>query len=378
MKNIKYILISLSAIALLAACGGGDSIEAKKAELEKLKAQQGELASKIATLEEEITKSGDSSLTEDKRAKFIAITPVAKQTFINGIDVQGKVDGDENITYSAKAPSVVTKINVKVGDQVRAGQTLAELDGKIIKAQLDGIKKQYELANTKFEKQKALWDQKVGSEIQFLEAKNAKEGLEKQMATTRESLDMYYITSDFSGTVDAVNIKVGQGIAPGVQAITVINPGRLKLKAQLSETYAGQVNAGDEVTAFFPDIAKTVQAKVTYASRSIDAMTRTFTVEVDLPNDNDLRPNMVAEIKFVNYKKAGSFVVPINTIQQIDGVDAVFVAVKNGNKLIAKKMPVKTGKMYNGQAEVLSGLSEGDQLITTGFQDLTDGQSLKQ
>ncbi|MES2691146.1 MAG: efflux RND transporter periplasmic adaptor subunit, partial [Bacteroidota bacterium] len=154
--------------------------------------------------------------------------------------------------------------------------------------------------------------------------------------------------------------------------------GSLKLKAQLSETYAGQVEAGDEVTAFFPDIAKTVQAKVTYASRSIDAMTRTFTVEVDLPNDNDLRPNMVAEIKFINYKKTGSFVVPINTIQQIDGVDAVFVAVKNGNKLIAKKMPVKTGKMYNGQAEVLSGLSEGDQLITTGFQDLTDGQSLKQ
>ncbi|MES2691145.1 MAG: biotin/lipoyl-binding protein, partial [Bacteroidota bacterium] len=222
MKNIKYILISLSALVLLAACGGGDSIEAKKAELEKLKAQQGELASKIATLEEEITKSGDSSLTEDKRAKFIAVTPVAKQTFINGIDVQGKVDGDENITYSAKAPSVVTRINVKVGNKVSAGQVLAELDGNIIKAQLDALKKQYELANLTYEKRKALWDQKVGSEMEFLQAKNAKEGLEKQMAATRENLDLYYIKSDFSGTVDAVNIKVGQGIAPGVQAITVI------------------------------------------------------------------------------------------------------------------------------------------------------------
>lgn len=378
MKNIKYILFSLSALVLLAACGGGDSIEAKKAELEKLKAQQGEIASKIATLEEEITKSGDSSLTEDKRAKFVAVTPVAKHTFVNGIDVQGKVDGDENITYSAKAPSVVTRINVKVGDHVSAGKVLAELDGNIVKAQLEALKKQYELANTLFEKRKALWDQKVGSEIEFLQAKNAKEGLEKQMAATRENLDMYYIKSDFSGTVDAVSIKVGQGIAPGVPAITVINPGNLKLKAQLSETYAGQVSAGNEVTAFFPDINKTIQAKVTYASRSIDPMTRTFTVEVNLPNDNDLRPNMVSEIKFVNYKKEGSFIVPINTIQQVDGEDVVFIAVNTGKKLVAKKAPVKTGKMYNGQAEILSGLNEGDLLITTGFQDLTDGQSLKQ
>lgn len=378
MKNIKTILLSLGVLALLSACGGGDSLEAKKAELEKLKTQQAELTSKIATLQEEIILAGDSSLNDDPRAKFVALTPVSKQLFTHAIDVQGKVDGDENITYSAKTPSVVTRIHVKVGDQVRAGQVLAELDGSIVRAQLEALKTQFELANTVYEKRKALWDQKVGSEIEFLQAKNAKEGLEKQIATTKENLDLYYIKSDFNGTVDAVNIKVGQGVAPGTPAITVINPDNLKIKVDLSETYASLVSKGDKVLAYFPDIHKNLDARVSYASKSIDPMTRTFNVEVALTNDKDLHPNMVAEVKIVDYQKEESIVVPINTIQQVDGGDVVFLAVKNGNKLNAQKAPVKVGRMYGGQAEILSGLNVGDVLITTGFQDLTDGQSLKQ
>jgi membrane fusion protein, multidrug efflux system len=379
MKNVKSLLFGLGVAALLAACGsGGDPIQEKKAELEKLKAQQAELTTKIATLQEEIIKAGDSSLLDDPRAKFVATEMVAKQTFVHGIDVQGKVDGDENIIYSAKVPSVVTKINVKVGDNVRAGQILAELDGSIAKAQLDALKKQYELANTVYEKRKALWDQKVGSEIEFLQAKNNKESLEKQIAATKENVDMYYIKADFNGTVDEVNLKVGQGVAPGLPAITVINPDNLKIKADLSETYASLVRTGDAVKVYFPDINKSVNAKVSYASKSINSLTRTFNVEIALANDNDLHPNMVAEVKIVDYEKAGSIVVPINTLQQVDGADVVFLAAKNGNKLVAKKAPVKTGKMYNGKAEILEGLNEGDMLITTGFQDLTDGQSLKQ
>jgi membrane fusion protein (multidrug efflux system) len=376
MKNTFTLIVSAT-ILFLAACGGGNDIAAKKEQLEKLKAEQAELASEIATLQEEIAKGGDSATTENNRAKTIALSPVTTQEFVHAIDIQGRVDGDENITYSAKVPSVVTRILVKAGDRVGPGQILANLDGSVLLAQLDALKKSYELVNTLYEKRKALWDQKVGSEVEFLQAKNQKESLEKQIVASKEALDMYYIKADYAGTIDEVIIKVGQNVAPGVPTFTVVNPDRLKVKADLSESYASQVKTGNIAQIRFPDIDKSVSAKVTYASRSINAMTRTFNVEMNLTGDNDLHPNMVAEVKIFDYEKKDAIVVPINSIQEIDGVNVVFVAVKEGSELVAKKLTVTVGKMYNGKAEVLSGLNVGDQLITTGFQDLTDGQALK-
>jgi membrane fusion protein (multidrug efflux system) len=377
MKNITTILTIVVLAGFLAACGGSDSADAKKAKLEKLKTQQAEITAQIATLQDEILAAGDSLDKEEDRSKVIALTSVTKQNFVHAIDVQGRVDGDENITYSAKVPSVVTRINVKVGQRVSKGTILAELDTKMSKAQLDALKKQYELVNTLYEKRKELWDQKVGSEIEFLQAKNQKEGLEKQMDAAKEGLDMYYIKADFSGTVDKVSIKVGQNVAPGLACVTVVNPDALKVKADLSEAYSNLVKTGDAASIIFPDIQKTISAKVSYSSRTIDPMTRTFNVEINLPSDNDLHPNMVAELKVIDYNKPNAIVVPINAIQQIDGDQIVFVAVKQGDKLIAKKVSVKVGKQYNGLSEILSGLNEGDNIISIGFQDLTDGQTVK-
>jgi membrane fusion protein, multidrug efflux system len=377
MKNITTIFSAVLLVGFLAACGSSDTAEAKKAKLEKLKTQQAEITAQITTLQDEIIAMGDSLTKEEDRSKVVALTPVSKQTFIHAIDVQGRVDGDENITYNAKVPSVVSKINVKVGQHVSKGTVLAELDAKVQKAQLESLKKQYELVKTLYEKRKELWDQKVGSEIEYLQAKNTKEGLEKQIETAKEGIDMYNIKAEYNGTVDRVNIKVGQGVAPGLACITVVNPDALKVKADLSEAYASIAKTGDAVKINFPDIQKLISAKVTYSSKTIDPMTRTFTVEMNLPNDNDLQPNMVAEVKIIDYNKANAIVVPINAIQQIDGDQIVFIAVKQGDKLIAKKISVKVGKQYNGVSEILSGLNEGDSVISIGYQDLTDGQTVK-
>jgi membrane fusion protein (multidrug efflux system) len=377
MKTISGIILSFIALTIV-ACGGGNPLDKKKAELEKLKAEQTELSSKIATLEDEIVSLGDSSSTEvNLRTKVIAATSVAKQTFIHAIDVQGSVDGDDNIAYSTKVNAVVTRLNVKVGDVVRAGQIMAELDNKIARAQYESIQKQYELANTLYEKRKSLWDQKVGSEIEYLQAKTSKESLEKSVQSAKETLDMYYLKADRSGTVDMVNLRVGESALAGFTAILVVSSDKLKIKAQLSETYIGNVKQNNPVSINFPDVQKSMKAKVTYASKGISLTSRTFEVEIALPNDNDLHPNMIAELKITDYEKPNSIVVPINTIQQIDGLDVVFVAAKEGNQLIAKKTTVKVGKSYNGLAEIIDGLNEGDQLITTGFQDLTDGQAIK-
>jgi len=378
MNNIKSFFLATGVVALLAACGGGNSLETRKAELEKLKAQQAEITAQIASLQEEIATMGDSAATDNTKAKIVAVTAVTKQVFMHAVDVQGRVDGDENITYSAKVPAVVKRVNVKAGDRVSAGQVLVELDADVVKAQIETLKKGLELANTVYEKRKSLWEQKVGSEIEFLQAKNQKESLEKQIASARENLDMYLIKSEYSGTVDLVSIKVGQGVAPGVPAVSVVNPAALKIKADLSESYANVVKQGNPVLINFPDINKSVKASVTYSSKSINALTRTFNVEVALPNDNELHPNMVAELKIVDYENKNATVVPINTIQEIDGVKLVYITAKNEkNENIAKKVVVTVGKTYGTTAEILTGLNEGDQIITTGFQDLTDGQVIK-
>jgi len=377
MKNTFIIITSTIFISLLVACGGEKSIDKKKAELENLKAKQAELSSQITSLEEEIKTSGDTAIVEDGKAKVVAITTVTKQNFVHAIDVQGQVDGDENLTYSAKVPSTVTKINVKIGQQIAKGQILAELDGKPVKAQLSALQKQSELVSTLYEKRKELWDQKVGSEIEFLQAKNQKESIEKNIDALKQQLDMYFIKADYSGTIDEVMIKVGQNVAPGVPCITVINPNKLKIKTSLSESYAGLVKNGNTVKIYFPDLQKSVLSKVTYASKTISQMTRTFEVEINLPADETLQPNMIAQLSIVDYEKTNIIVVPINTIQQLDGETVVFIKSTENGKTVAKKVSVIVGKQYNGKAEIMAGLSEGDALITTGFQDLNDGQTLK-
>lgn len=377
MKNTFTILTSAFIMGVLAACGGGNNLDQKKAELEKLKAQQAEISAQIATIEAEIASSGDSTTTEDLKAKVVAITSVTKQNFIHAIDVQGRVDGDENLTYSAKVPSVITKINIKVGQRISAGQILAELDGKAVKAQLSAMQKQAELVNTVYEKRKELWNQKVGSEIEYLQAKNQKESLDKNIEAMKQQLDMYYIKADYNGTIDEVLIKVGQNVAPGVPCITVVNPDKLKVKASLSEAYAGLVKSGNLVNVRFPDIKRSITTKISHASKTISPMTRTFDIEMNLNADETLSPNMVAELSIVDYEKANAIVVPINTIQQLDGETVVFLKATEAGKTIAKKVKVTVGKQYGGKAEILAGLNEGDALITTGFQDLNDGQTLK-
>jgi len=377
MKNIN-ILFSTIILFAIAACGNGGDLESKKAELENLKAQQIELVAKITALEEEIAKSGDTTKTNvDTRAKLVAITPVSKQNFVHAIEVQGKVDGDENISYTSKVPGSVMRINVKAGQRVSVGQVLVELDSKAQKAQLESMKKQFELVNTLYEKRKALWDHKVGREIEFLQAKSNKDSLEKQIVSMKEALDLYTIKADFAGEVDLVSIKVGQMVAPGVPCVTVVNPDALKVKADISESNLSKLKTGNRAEIFFNDLNKSTTATVSHVSRTIDPMTRTFKVEIKLPNDADLHPNMVTTLKIFDYEKSSAIVVPVNSIQQIDGEQVVFVALKEGNRLLAKKVSVQVGQSYNGMAEILSGLNESDQLISTGFQDLVDGQTLK-
>jgi membrane fusion protein (multidrug efflux system) len=379
MKTISKIMLSLITIAIIASCGDKNSPEAKKAQLEKLKAQQAELTSQITTLQDEIAASGDSTNKEDEKGRLVAVTTIQPVVYEHNIDVQGRIDGDENITLTSKMGGEITRVNVKAGDRVSKGQVLAEIENDVIKAQLSELRTSYELANNTYERQKALWDQKVGSEMQYLQAKSNKESLEQRIKQVNETISLYTFVAPFSGTVDEVTLKVGQIVAPGMMNayVRVVNFDKLKIKTDLSESYASQVKIGDAVKLTFPDINKTTISRVTYAAKVINASSRTFGVEIALPSSDDYSPNMIAVVSITDYKNNQAITVPINAVQTADGSDYVFVAVKEGKNTVAKKRTVKVGSMYKNTAEILSGLSIGDEVITTGYQEVNDGEIIK-
>ncbi len=375
MRTVSKVIASIILLAIV-ACGGDKNIEGKKAKIEKLKAQQISIADEIKTLEQEIANSGDTSKKLEKM-KDVMTTKLQPQIFSHSIDVQGRVEGDENITISTKMAGTITKMNVVAGSQVSAGQVLAEIESEVMRAQLADMKSSYELLKDIYNRQKSLWDQKVGTEIQYLQAKNNKESMEQKIKQLTETLDMYNIKAPFSGTVDEVSIKLGQTVAPGMPAVRLVNFNKLKVRADLAEAYSGNVKIGDVVNLKFPDINKSETSKVSYNGKVINTMTRTFNVEIALPSSDVYRPNMVAQVSIVDYTNKDAITVPVNTIQNIDDKNYVYVAsVKNG-KNIASKREVVVGSTYNGTAEITSGLQTGDLVITTGYSNLNDGELIK-
>lgn len=371
MKKIILIV----GIFVLVACSPKSGAD-KKAQLEKLKAESEKMAEQIKKLEKEIAAEGGS--VSSKKEKIVAVTTVQPQAFKHYIEIQGKIDADKNITVSAKIPGTVAKINVEAGDEVKEGQILASLDNQVMAQGVAELQSSLAFVNNIYLKQKNLWDQKIGSEIQYLTAKNNKESLEKKLATLNEQLDMANIKSPITGTVDEVMLKLGQTVAPGIPCARVVNLSSLKAEAEVAESYGSKIHQGNEVIVHLPDVNKDINAKISFSGQVINALTRTFTVEVQLDGNNaELRPNMLAVLKIVDYKSDMSLVVPVNSVQNTEEGQYVMLAVPSKGKMIAKKQPVTVGSIYNGLAEIKSGLSKGDKVITTGYQDLDEGDAVK-
>lgn len=371
---MNKIILSLTLILFLAACGGGDTNQ-KKAELDKLKKEQAELNTKIRSLEEELAKT-DSSKVD--KIKNVAATPVTLQPFTHYIEVQASVEGDEDVNVSAQMGGTVTAVNVKAGDRVTKGQVMATLDDKVMRQSMGEMQSQLDLATTVYNRQKNLWDQKIGSEVQYLQAKTNKDAAEKRYASMQEQLDMSRIKAPFNGTVDVVNIKAGELTSPGIPAIRVVNLTALKVKGELPETYIGRVKKGDNAIVAFPALNKEITTKVYYSGNAISTMNRTFNVEVRFTGkEGFLRPNMIAVLKIADYNAEKSIVLPVGAVQKGLEGEYVFVAVEENGKTVAKRKLVKSGIVYNGIAEIKEGLAEGDKVITTGYQNLVEGDLVK-
>ncbi len=372
MKTFKNSIVILALAVLAVSCGKSPD---KNAQLAELKKQYTEIGNQIKTIEAELQAAGGQV-----KAKLTPVsTTVAKtEAFNHYLEVQGKVDGEDNIAVSAQMPAVVTAVFVKEGDAVKKGQVLAQLDNSVMQQQLASTQQQLDFATNMYNKQKALWDQQIGSEVQYLTSKNNKENLERAMATLKDQIELTKIKSPITGSVEEVNLKVGQMAQPGLPALRVVNFSNVKVVAEIAEAYASKVKPGNNVVIFFPDFNSEIASTIRFTSKYINPVNRTFQCEVRLgPSDVEYRANMMAVVKINDYNNETAFTVPITLIRESQSGKYIFVAKDENGQLVARRQMVTVGMTYNGLAEITQGIQNGDQIITSGFSGLLDGELLQ-
>jgi membrane fusion protein (multidrug efflux system) len=397
MRKATYLLHIVTSIALLSSCGNeskqGNDLASKKAALEKLKTEQNALAEKVSALQNEINLLDTSSAVAN--AKLINITPVARENFVHYIDLQGNITSD-NISYVSPrmGGGQVRALFVKRGDIVSKGQQLIKLDDAVIRQSviaaqksIETIKTQLNFAKDLYNRQNNLWKEGIGTEVQLISAKNNVQSLERQLAAseeqikvTEEQLRATNIVADVSGIVDELNVRVGEifvGLAGLTPQIKIVNTQNMKVVTHVPENYSNRIKAGANAIISLPDLKKEFKASVSTASRSIDANTRSFDVEIKIPFDANIRPNQLAQVRFQDYEVPNAISINVNTVQTEEKGKYVYVAVQEGKKLIARKKMITVGELYGKLIEVKTGLNEKDLLITEGYQNIYDGQTVK-
>lgn len=375
MKTNKYIIVGLAILGLpfISSCGG-DSKNSKEAKLEELKKIQSEIAA-LQKKESELRKELDVKTTQ--RNKLVEIDTIALGSFSSALSLEGVVDAKSSTIATSKVPAVVAEVLVVEGQSVKKGQILARLEqSSLLKSRLE-LEQQLTFAKTLYEKQMRLWKNGIGTEVQYLSAKNQKEALEKSLNTLDANIDMYNIKSPIDGSIEAVDLKVGQTAVPGMPYFKVINMSTVKVVAQVSESYSGKINKGDKVKVSFPDLGKQIVGTVSFASKYIDPLNRTFKVEVALGQIDQIKPNMIAKVEIEDYSNNKAIAIPTNSIQITENESFVMVAEQKNGKFSASKRLVKLGKSNNTHSEVVSGLNISDLIIVTGFQELAEGQAVE-
>jgi RND family efflux transporter MFP subunit len=379
---------------LIMACGAGKKeresvLIEKKDKLEKLKKQQADINADIKKMELEIAKIDTASGKADK-AKLVVLDTVRIESFVHYIDLQGTVNA-QNTSYITPRGmgGQVRAVYVKQGDYVRRGQLLLKLDDAIIRQNIiaarqgmEATKTQLALAKNVYQRYKNLWDQHIGSEVQLLQYKANVDAMENNLKTQQENVKAAQeqgatanVISNVDGVADEVNIHVGETFTGSpINGIKIVNTRNLKVITNIPENYLSRVSKGTSVIVTIPDINKTFNSTISVVSQSIGALSRGFIAEAKIPSDKDVKPNQTALIKIQDYKKSDAVTVPINTLQSDERGKFVLVAVREGNKLVARKREVAVGELYGNKLEVKSGLQGGDIIISEGYQNLYDGQ----
>ncbi|TGD57638.1 efflux RND transporter periplasmic adaptor subunit [Flavobacterium humi] len=377
MKKI-FIITSLS--ILLFSCGSKENtsnidnlIESKN--ITELKSKRAAIQADLAKIDEALASM------EKKTEEALVETLVLKDTAFNHyLEIQGSVDTKENILVQPEFSGALVSFNAKAGQRVVKGQVLGRIDDGGMGQQLAQIQTQYELAKTTFERQKRLWDQKIGSEIQYLQAQTQMVSLQKSLGQMRAQIAKTVIKAPFTGVIDEVFVERGQVVAPSQQGLMrIVNLSNMYVSTSVPETYIGKLKIGSEVDVFLTSLGKTYKGKVRQVGSYINPNNRSFGIEVSVPNpENLLRPNQVAKLKIIDYATKNAIVVPTNVIQEDASGNKFVFTVTNANGKVgtAKKVLVKLGKSSDNVTEVLSGLAAADIVVTEGANTISEGMKV--
>lgn len=378
MKYLSYI-ITIVIIALLASCGQkvevDNSLEGKQALLKSKKTALSALQTEIEQLSEEVKEL----LPEREKKKRIVTTHKVEATeFIKYLNIQSSIVSDDIANLTSEIPGRIIMLNAKEGDYLKKGQLVANIDMESVDKQIAEIEVSLDLAKTIFERQKRLWDQNIGSEMQYLQAKNSVERLEKSMETVRFQQSKSKVYSPISGYVDREILKQGDLASPGMPILQILNTYKVKAVADVPENYLSTIKRGDYVDLYIPALDMTQRGKITMLGRSIDTNNRTFKVEVALSNPKGiLKPNLLVEMKIKEMNKKDAIVLPTYMVQQeISGADYVYVVDQKDGKNIAKKVLITTGENNANGILIEEGLNPNDIIIDEGARKVAEGEEL--
>ncbi|TRZ46265.1 efflux RND transporter periplasmic adaptor subunit [Robertkochia solimangrovi] len=384
MKRFLGILIIPM---LIASCGGeskksvdsviesGDltTIRAKK---ESLTEEFDVIAAELAKLDEAISK-----LDTVKKLALVSSLKISDTLFQHYVQLQGNVSTKQNIVMNSEYSGILKEVLVKEGQQVKKGQLLARIDDGGLSAQLAQLQVQTELAKTTFERQKRLWEQNIGSEMQYLQAKTQFEANQNAVAQLESQLGKTRVTAPFTGSIDEIIADPGSNLAPGSPVLRIVSLGDMYIEIEVPEIYIPSISKGTEVKAYFPVLGKEYTTKVRQVSNFINPANRTFRVEFAVPNDNGLiKPNLTARVKINDYTSEKAMLIPQSIItENADGDQYVYTTVKaeGGIETEVQQTIITTGKTQGDLVEVLEGIEPGDEIISEGARSLLPGQKVQ-
>ena len=386
MKDVLKIASAVVFLLILSSCGSGSkdekgSLGDKKAQLEKLKNDQKKLNDQIAKLQNEIGSTDTSSSLN--KGKLIAASPVTEQAFEHYIDLQGRVDADNVSIVTPRGgqmqASQVKQLFIKKGDFVKKGQLLAKLDDDVLQKQLQTMKTQLAYAEDVYRRQKNLWDQGIGTEMQLKTYENNVNNLKDQINTTTAQWEMTNVRSDVNGYVEQLNLKPGEiftGMAGNNPQIQIVNNSSLKVVTEVPENYLSKIKEGTPVDIKLPDANLEFESKIALMNRAIGLNSRSIVTEAKIPYNQSVHINQVAQVRIKDYANPRAIVIPLTVLQTDENGKYVYVMDTENGKKVAKKKIVQVGEIYGNNIEVKGGLNVGDQLITEGFQSLYEGQAV--